>query len=139
MARTNNRRGNRSNRKIYKTYRKGQVVYADLGKRSPGVQAGLRPCVVVSRNESNHKYAPQITVCPLSTKLKYKKIHVHLKPFDVSGRHLKKESELLPEDVQTIPKSAVRWCVGYVNKKKMLEIDRVLVTQLGLLELMMSA
>ena len=106
----------------------------DFGPQPPGVQGGIRPSVVVSRNESNHAYAPQITVCPLSSKLKDKKVHVRLKPHDVNGYHLKKESDILPEDVQTVPKKVVRGSIGYVNEEKMQELNQALKIQFGLEE-----
>ena len=107
------------NKKKYKVYKKGQVIYVDFGHQPPGVQGGIRPSVVVSRNESNHSFAPQITVCPLSSKLKDKKVHVRLQKNDVNGYHLKSESDILPEDMQTVAKSAVRGAIGYVCEEKM--------------------
>lgn len=122
------------NKKIYKTYKKGQVIYADFGKKPPGVEGGLRPCVVVSCDESNHSRAPQITVCPLSSKLKKNPVHVVINPLDVSGYHLKTVSDMLPEDIQTISKTAVRGTMGYIRKDSpvMEEINNKLALQLGL-------
>lgn len=121
-------------KKVYRSYKRGQVIYADLGRRESGVEGGIRPCIVVSCNESNHSRAPQITVCPLSSKLKNIPVHVQIKPQDVSGYHLKSISDVLPEDIQTIPKSAVRGQLGYidVDSKIMKEIDKALILQLGL-------
>ena len=104
------------NKKKYDVFKKGQVIYADFGKKPPGVEGGLRPCVVVSCNESNHSRAPQITVCPLSSKIKKIPVHVVIQPLDVSGYHLRTVSDLLPEDIQTIPKLAVRGTIGFINK-----------------------
>ena len=120
------------NKKKYDVFKKGQVIYADFGKKPPGVEGGLRPCVVVSCNESNHSRAPQITVCPLSSKIKKIPVHVVIQPLDVSGYHLKTASDMLPEDIQTIPKLAVRGTIGFINKNVMEEIDRKLAMQLGL-------
>lgn len=110
------------------------VLFADLGKRPPGVEGGLRPCVVVSCDESNHSRAPQITVCPLSSKLKKIPVHVQIKPEDVKGYSLRTVSDLLPEDMQTIPKSAVRGELGYIASDSaiMTQINNALLMQLGL-------
>lgn len=123
-------------KKKYREFKRGQVVYADLGKRLPGVEGGLRPCVVVSSNESNHCYAPQITLCPLSSKLKNIPVHVQIKPEDVKGYPLKTVSDLLPEDIQTISKTSVRAELGYISETSavMTQIDYVLLKQLGLYE-----
>ena len=123
-------------KKKYKAYKRGQVLFADFGKRPPGVEGGVRPCVVVSCNESNHSGAPQITVCPLSSKLKKIPVHVQIKPEEVKGYSLRTVSDLLPEDIQTIPKSAVVGELGYLcsNKEVMLRINTALKMQLGLLD-----
>jgi len=120
-------------KKKYKAYKRGQVLFADLGKRPPGVEGGIRPCVVVSCDESNHSGAPQITVCPLSSKLKKIPVHVQIKPEDVKGYSLRTVSDLLPEDIQTIPKSAVMGELGYLARESevMRQIDRALIMQLG--------
>ena len=131
----NNNKGVSSyNKKKYRIYRKGQVIYVDFGTQPPGVQGGIRPSVVVSRNESNHSFAPQITVCPLTSKLKDKKIHVRLQKNDVNGYHLRNESDILTEDMQTVAKSAVRNVIGYVCEEKMKELDYALALQLGLID-----
>ena len=121
-------------KKKYKAYKRGQVLFADLGKRPPGVEGGIRPCVVVSCNESNHSGAPQITVCPLSSKLKNIPVHVQITPEDVKGYSLKTVSDLLPEDIQTIPKSAVMGELGYIaaGSNVMGLINKALMMQLGL-------
>lgn len=122
-------------KKRYKAYKRGQVLFADLGKRPPGVEGGIRPCVVVSCDESNHSGAPQITICPLSSKLKNIPVHVQIKPEDVKGYSLKTVSDLLPEDIQTIPKSAVMGELGYIasGSNVMGLINTALKMQLGLL------
>ena len=125
-----------NDKKIYKAYKRGQVLFVDFGKRPPGVEGGLRPCVVVSCDKSNHAGAPQITVCPLSSKLKQIPVHVQIRPEDVVGYSLKTVSDLLPEDVQTISKSAVRGELGYIADKTeiMKKINYALAMQLGLCE-----
>ena len=118
----------------YRGYKRGQIVFADLGKRPPGVEGGIRPCVIVSCDESNHSGAPQITVCPLSSKLKNIPVHVQIKPEDVNGYSLKTVSDLLPEDIQTISKKAVLGEIGYIaaDSEVMAKINAVLIRQLNL-------
>ena len=72
----------------YKEYKRGQVVYVDFGWKPNGVQGFIRPAVVVSADANNHCRAPQVTVCPLSSKLKDIKVHVKINPLDVNGLHL---------------------------------------------------
>ena len=75
-------------RKNYGKYKRGDVVYADFGHKPAGVQGGIRPCVIVSCDASNHEGAPMVTVCPLSSKLKDIPVHVQIKPNDVRGYRL---------------------------------------------------
>lgn len=123
-------------KRYYKPYKKGQVVYVDFGWQPNGVQGFLRPAVVVSADASNHCRAPQITVCPLSSKLKDIKVHVQIHPLDVNGLHLQKISDFMPEDMQTVPKSSIRGMIGYitVDSKVMDKINKALLTQLDLLK-----
>ena len=64
------------NKKRYDKYKKFDVVYADFGRNPHGVQGGIRPGIVVSCDASNHGGAPQISVVPLSSKLKDNPVHV---------------------------------------------------------------
>ena len=73
----------------YEKYRKYDVVYVDFGNNPHGVQSGIRPGVIVSCDRSNHEYAPQVCIVPLSTKLKDNPVHVKLNPEDVKGYKLK--------------------------------------------------
>ena len=120
----------------YKEYKRGQVVYVDFGWKPNGVQGFIRPAVVVSCDASNHCRAPQVTVCPLSSKLKDIKVHVKINPLDVNGLHLQKISDFMPEDMQTVSKSAIRGHIGYitVSSNVMEEIDKSLLSQLALWE-----
>ncbi len=123
-----------STKRIYEEYKRGDVVYADLGSGLIGVEGGLRPCIVVSRDESNHKYASQITICPLSAKLKKILVHVKVEPDDVQGYRLKTTSDFLPECIQTISKSAIRAKIGCLHRESMVrdDINRAIIIQLGL-------
>ena len=73
------------------------VVYADFGRNPHGVEGGVRPGVIISCDASNHDRAPQVSVVPLSTKLKSIPMHVVLDPKDVSGFGLSKKSDFMPE------------------------------------------
>ena len=121
-------------KKYFRTYKKGEVVYVDFGWKPNGVQGFIRPAVVVSANSSNHSSAPQITVCPLSTKLKNISVHVKVMPLDVNGLHLRKISDVLPEDIQTVPKTSIIGHVGHITVASgvMEQIDKALITQLDL-------
>lgn len=75
----------RTEKRRYGKYNKFDVVYADFGKNPHGIQGGIRPGIIISCDASNHDGAPQVSVVPLSSKLKDIPVHVILNPKDVSG------------------------------------------------------
>ncbi len=101
--------------KFYEEFAKFDVVYADLGRKPEGVEGGLRPVVIVSCDRSNHARAPQVTVVPLTKKLKNIPVHVIVYPGDIEGYALKYVSDFVPEDAQTIAKSSIRGKCGRVK------------------------
>lgn len=124
-----------ADKKTYMQYRKFDVIYADLGKKPHGVEGGVRPCIVISCDMSNHRHAPQISVVPLSSKLKNIPVHVPIEPGSVRGHNLKTVSDFMPEDVQTLAKGCVRGKSGYIPKDSETreQIDRALIRQFDLL------
>lgn len=122
-------------KKKRKQYRKGQILIVDFGARPQGVEGFLRPAIVVSCDASNHPGGPQITVCPLSSRLKPKiKVHVAIEPDCVIGKPLRRKSEVLPEDIQTVSKKAVKGYIGYIpnDSELMARIDDAISQQLAL-------
>ena len=104
----------RTEKRRYGKYNKFDVVYADFGKNPHGIQGGIRPGIIISCDASNHDGAPQVSVVPLSSKLKDIPVHVILNPKDVSGFGLSKISDFMPEDAQTISKGCIRAKSGTV-------------------------
>lgn len=102
------------NKKRYDKYKKFDVVYADFGRNPHGVQGGIRPGIVVSCDASNHGGAPQISVVPLSSKLKDNPVHVIVEPSEIRGHALSNRSDFMPEDIQTLNKGCVRFKSGYI-------------------------
>lgn len=99
------------------------------------MEAGLRPCIVVSCDKSNHDRAPQVTVVPLSCQLKDNPVHVQVSPEDVRGYRLKRISDFMPEDIQTLAKGCIRGKTGYIPENSTIrdEVDRAIILQLNLL------
>ncbi len=125
----------RTEKRKYGKYNKFDVVYADFGKNPHGIQGGIRPGIIISCDASNHDGAPQVSVVPLSSKLKDIPVHVILNPKDVSGFGLSKISDFMPEDAQTISKGCIRAKSGTVIEDSGVreEIDRALIRQFDLL------
>ena len=122
-------------KRSYGRYNKFDVVYADFGKNPSGIQGGIRPGVIISCDASNHDGAPQVSVVPLSTKIKDIPVHVIVNPSDVRGYNLRKQSDFMPEDTQTLAKGCIRSKSGYIPKDSAVReaIDRALIMQFDLL------
>ena len=116
-------------------YKKFDVVYADFGRNPHGVQGGIRPGIVVSCDASNHGGAPQISVVPLSSKLKDNPVHVIVEPSEIRGHALSNRSDFMPEDIQTLNKGCVRFKSGYIPGESEIReaMDRAMIMQLNLL------
>ena len=123
------------NKKRYDKYKKFDVVYADFGRNPHGVQGGIRPGIVVSCDASNHGGAPQISVVPLSSKLKDNPVHVIVEPSEIRGHSLSNRSDFMPEDIQTLNKGCVRFKSGYIPGESEIReaMDRAMIMQLNLL------
>ena len=123
------------NKKVYKKYNKFDVVYADFGSNQHGVESGIRPGIIISCDASNHAGAPQVSVVPLSSKLKDIPVHVIVNPSDVRGYNLRNQSDFMPEDTQTLAKGCIRSKSGYIPKDSAVReaIDRGLIMQFDLL------
>jgi len=125
----------KKNKKHYDKYKKFDVVYADFGRNPHGVQGGIRPGIVVSCDASNHGGAPQISVVPLSSKLKDNPVHVIVEPSEIRGYALSNRSDFMPEDIQTLNKGCVRFKSGYIPGESEIReaMDRAMIMQLNLL------
>ncbi len=99
------------------------------------MQGGIRPGIVVSCDASNHGGAPQISVVPLSSKLKDNPVHVIVEPSEIRGHSLSNRSDFMPEDIQTLNKGCVRFKSGYIPGESEIReaMDRAMIMQLNLL------
>lgn len=90
---------------------------------------------MVSCDASNHGGAPQISVVPLSSKLKDNPVHVIVEPSEIRGYALSNRSDFMPEDIQTLNKGCVRFKSGYIPGESEIReaMDRAMIMQLNLL------
>lgn len=80
---------------------------------------------MVSCDASNHGGAPQISVVPLSSKLKDNPVHVIVEPSEIRGYALSNRSDFMPEDIQTLNKGCVRFKSGYIPGESEITIDNI--------------
>ena len=113
-----------------KTYLRGDMYYADLGRGIGSEQEGYRPVVIIQNNTGN-KYSPTVIVAAISSKVDAKaKLPTHYLLKAESGLEL--PSLVLLEQLRTIDKNRVIGYLGKITAKDMLGIDQALVLSLAL-------
>lgn len=113
-----------------KEIKRGDVFLCDLPvMEGSSVQAGIRPCVVVS-NEMNNTYSPNVVLCPITTKNKRggKALPTHVKVT------LKYESTIMTEQILTLSKEVLRNKLGELGEEKLHEVDEALRISLNIFE-----
>lgn len=119
---TNNNKGN-----VF--FKRGDIFYrSDVsdGKRTEGVQGGIRPCIIVQNNVGN-TYAPTVIVADITTKNKKKGQPTH------TPVKLKYDSTILCEQIHTISKKDLLMKIGHLNEEQMKPVDRCLLVSMGLM------
>lgn len=117
------------------------VVFDDYGKpviKCPTeaeaveyIQAGRRPCIVISCDKANGK-SPVYTVIPGTTKMRkdYIPIHFNIEPSEIKG-FLRHTTMFLPEQLVTINEEQIIQTAGMiVSTDAIKKVDAMLVRQL---------
>ena len=113
-----------------RTYHRGDMYYADLGRGIGSEQEGYRPVLILQNNTGN-KYSPTVIVAAISSKVDAKaKLPTHVPLSEMAD--LDKSSILLLEQLRTIDRNRLRGYVGTVDNVKMLEVDQALAVSLGI-------
>ena len=108
---------------------KGSIWYVDLGESNGSVQAGLRPCVVVSNRKCN-EHSPVLSIVALTSRVKRGlPTHIYLSAYATS---LKTRSIALCEQILTINKKQIKGYVSQLESKYIQLIDTGLMKQLEL-------
>ncbi len=108
--------------------KRGEIYWAELPNGHGSVQAGTRPVIIVS-NDAANTHSPIITVVPLTTSLRKKRLPTHV-AFKASC--LRDESIALCEQLISIEKDRVGSYVGKVPEHTMEKVDFAMRIQLNL-------
>lgn len=111
---------------------RGEIYYADLGKKGVGSeQNGIRPVVII-QNDVGNEYSPTVIVAPITSKIKTKaKIptHVFLKGSKI---RIPLDSIILLEQITVIDKKRLKDIVGVLDYQETKEMDNAIVVSLGI-------
>lgn len=91
-------------------FKRGDIVYVDLGIGAPSEQGGIRPCLIV-QNDIGNRYSPTTLIAPITRRIKYNKngnlqpTHFIIEDYKKAG--LKSRSMILFEQIRTISKERI--------------------------------
>ena len=113
-----------------KTYLRGEMYYADLGRGIGSEQEGRRPVLILQNNTGN-KYSPTVIVAAISSKVDAKaKLPTHTAIRDFEG--LNKDSIILLEQIRTIDKKRLQEYIGMLSESEMARVDKALAISVSL-------
>ena len=115
-----------------KTYLRGDMYYADLGRGIGSEQEGYRPVLILQNNTGN-KYSPTVIVAAISSKVDAKaKLPTHYLLQAENGLEL--PSLVLLEQLRTIDKKRLGAYIGHLEEKHIRRINHALAVSVGLIE-----
>lgn len=113
-----------------KSYYRGELYYADLGKGIGSEQEGYRPVVIIQNNMGN-KYSPTVIVAPVTTNHDTKaKLPTHCYVGAECG--LDTSSVILLEQLRTIDKKRFVHYVGRLNRTNLRQLNQALAISIDL-------
>ncbi|MNK43721.1 mRNA interferase EndoA [compost metagenome] len=107
-----------------------EVWVADLGQGVGSEQGGIRPVLIV-QNYMGNKYAPTVTVAPMTTSKTKKKLPTHVN-FKAEEVGLEDDSTVMLEQMKTIDKSRLQFKATEIPSSMAWMIDRAYMIQGGI-------
>ena len=115
-----------------RTYLRGDMYYADLGKGIGSEQEGYRPIVIIQNNVGN-KHSPTVIIASITSKRDAKaKLPTHYLIEAEDGLEL--PSIVLLEQLRTIDKRRLSSFIGHLSEKHIQGINHALAVSVGLIE-----
>ena len=115
-----------------RTYLRGDMYYADLGRGVGSEQEGYRPVVIIQNNKGN-QHSPTVIVAAISGKAGVKpKLPTH--HFINAECGLELPSIVLMEQIRTLDKRRLTKYIGRLSKEHIRGMDHSLAVSVGLIE-----
>ena len=115
-----------------RTYLRGDMYYADLGRGVGSEQEGYRPVVIIQNNTGN-KHSPTVIVAAISSKVGVKpKLPTH--HFINAENGLDLPSIVLMEQIRTLDKRRLAKYIGRLGKEHIRGMNHALAVSIGLIE-----
>ena len=115
-----------------RTYLRGDMYYADLGRGVGSEQEGYRPVVIIQNNTGN-RHSPTVIVAAISSKVGVKpKLPTHY--FINAENGLDLPSIVLMEQIRTLDKRRLAKYIGRLGKEHIRGMNHALAVSIGLIE-----
>ena len=116
-----------------KSVRKYEIWMCDLGANN--TMQGYRPCIIVSNEFTNtNKDCCVATIIPMTTSKTQGQLPTHIKiNANEKINKLKGSSTALAEQIITINKDNIKFCLGKISSKEIGLIDKAVLVSLGYL------
>lgn len=118
-----------------KSFRRGEIWMVDFPKGNDYIIKGYRPAIVVSTDIVNTNVGCKTaTVIPLTSSPSKGDLLSHIKIKANSGvNKLKGDSTALCEQLTTVNKDVIRFCLGRVDDRELEEVNSSMLNFLGLI------
>lgn len=114
-----------------RTYLRGDIYYADLGRGVGSEQEGYRPVVIIQNNKGN-RHSPTVIVAAISSKVGVKpKLPTHY--FINAECGLELPSIVLMEQIRTLDKQRLTKYIGRLTKEHIQGMNHALAVSVDLI------
>ena len=115
-----------------RTYLRGDMYYADLGRGIGSEQEGYRPVVIIQNNIGN-RHSPTVIIAAISSKVGVKpKLPTHY--FINAEDGLELPSVILLEQLRTIDKRRLEKYIGHLRKEHIDGMDHALAVSIDMVQ-----
>lgn len=116
---------------MHRTYKRGDIYFADLGEGVGSEQMGYRPVVLI-QNDIGKKHSPTVVIAAVTSKVDARaKQPTHC--FIGSGYGLDMPSVILLEQIRTLDKQRLDKYVGSLSERHLADLNHALAISVGLI------
>ena len=113
-----------------KTYLRGDMYYADLGRGIGSEQEGYRPVLII-QNDTGNKHSPTVICAAITSKMNKAKLPTHVE-LNTRRCAMVRDSVILLEQLRTIDKQRLKEKICHIDGALLQEVDRALKVSLEL-------
>ncbi len=109
---------------------RGAIYYARLSPVIGSEQGGFRPVVIV-QNDVGNLHSPTVIVAPITAQMQKHRLPTHV-PIKQNVKGIKRDSQILLEQIRTIDKQRLADQIGQLNQATMKAVNQALQVSLSL-------